>query len=96
MSKRREHNDYDLMKIQTRGDNLSKFVNTLAKVKLEESPKKSVYSEMIKVYINRMLKEVMLVVYDSLMYFIQKDQTQKLQFNPINFLTDVTKIIYSE
>jgi len=96
MSKRREHNDYDLMKIQTRGDNLSKFVNTLVKVKLEESPKKSVYSEMIKVYINRMLKEVMLVVYDSLMYFIQKDQTQKLQFNPINFLTDVTKIIYSE
>ena len=40
---------------------------------LKESKSQTVYAESIKIYFNRILKEVLMVIYNGIVYVIQKD-----------------------
>ena len=105
--KKRQDNVYDLLGLQRGEHELSSQIDEIiateergrdrrASPSLQHSAPKSVYSEAVKIYINKTLKEAYLVIYNGIMYFIQKDATQPIQVKPFHFLDEVTKIIYCE
>ena len=108
--KKRETNVYDQVGLQNKENALQIKLDQIIKTEeterngkvpeaLGQASRKSVFSEMINVYINKTLKEALLVIYNGIVYLLQKDHESKftnLIVKPCHFLDDVSKIIYSE
>ena len=54
-----------------------------------------VFADYVKIFINRCLKQILIVIVEGVIYLIETDEMQ-LEFNPFNFLLDINKIVYSE
>mgnify|MGYP001053399932 CR=1 FL=1 len=54
-----------------------------------------VFADHVKIFKNRCLKQMLLVIVNGIIYLIETDEMQ-LEFNPFNFLLDVNKVVYSE
>ena len=68
-------------------------------VELKDAEEKSFYSEIVKVYINRSLKEAVILIYSGIIYFIQMNDTTKaasLLVQPFSLLDDLNRVIFSE
>jgi hypothetical protein len=68
-------------------------------VELKDAEEKSFYSELVKVYINRSLKESILLIYSGTIYFVQLNDTTKsasLLVQPFSLLDDLNRVIFSE
>ena len=51
---------------------------------------------MISIYIEKVLKQVLLVIYNGIVYIMQKDQNLEMIVKPFHFLDDMSKVVYSE
>jgi hypothetical protein len=68
-------------------------------VELKDAEEKSFYSELVKVYINKSLKESILLIYSGIIYFIQLNDSTKaasLLVQPFSLLDDLNRVIFSE
>ena len=68
-------------------------------VELKDAEENSFYSEIVKVYINRSLKEAVILIYSGIIYFIQLNDTTKaasLLVQPFSLLDDLNRVIFSE
>lgn len=80
----------------------AKMVLSKSKVELiplKDAPDKSFYSEQIKIYMDKMLIDTVLILHEGFVFIIQIGetvQTTRLLIQPFNFLTDVQKIIFSD
>ena len=99
------HKYYDKIKIIMQDQNKemakSRGLGSIAEafVELKDAAPKSFYSENIKFYSNKMLMEIIMVLYKGFIHLIQIDEKSQLAtpyMQPINFLDDITKVIYSE
>ena len=63
---------------------------------IAEAKAQSVYAEFIKIYLNKLMKEVLMVIYNGIVYVVQKELNQILQLRPFHLLDDVSKVRYSE
>ena len=77
LKRKREKNVYDVLQLQKRSDATSRIVESLiskhqskSDFTLSSTPEKSVYSEVVSVYINKTLKQNMLVIYEGFLYLI--------------------------
>lgn len=105
--KKRQNNVYDLLGLQRGQHELNNLIDEIIAAEdkardrkpspsVQYSAPKSVYSEAVKLYVNKTLKEALLVVYNGIMYFVAADPAQALQVKPFHFLDEVSKIIYCE
>jgi len=68
-------------------------------INLATADSKQFYSENVKIYSNRMVKDHIMLMYLGLLYIIQIDEVTKkltLLMPPLRFLDEVQKVIYSE
>ena len=68
-------------------------------IDIKNADSKQFYSENVKIYSNRMVKDHILIMYDGLLYIIQIDDITKsltLMMPPLRFLDEVQKVVYSE
>lgn len=65
---------------------------------LKSATDKEIYSENIKYYTNKQLKEVLLLVFRGYVYLLQAGEGNMFQMviKPVNLLDGVSKIVYSE
>ena len=68
-------------------------------IDIKNADSKQFYSENVKIYSNRMVKDHIMVMYEGLLYIIQIDDITKkltLMMPPLRFLDEVQKVVYSE
>lgn len=65
---------------------------------LKTATDKEIYSENIKFYFNKQLKEVLLIIFRGYLYLLQANDGNQFQMviKPVNLLDDLSKVIYSE
>ena len=62
---------------------------------LDSVSAKHIYSDVVKIYVNKVFKELLLVMVHGIAYFIETDSFCT-KVKPFNFMDDLSKVIYSD